>query len=80
MARLTTYLVTCAAVPRLTKRDPDRGFRVPLVVVILGVLLSASLFATRTEIKLLAGLLAVAIGALLYMIGRLGGASARAKA
>ncbi len=80
MARLTTYLVTCASVPRLTKRDPDRGFRVPLVVVILGVLLSASLFATRTEIELLAGLLAVAIGALLYMIGRLGGASARAKA
>ena len=69
VARMTTYLVTCAAVPRLGKRG-DGTFRIPLAVAILGIAISVLLFATLQWVHLVAALVAIALGALLYMIGR----------
>src|SRR5258707_2119993 len=53
VARLTTYLFTCAAVPWLRKLSAG-GFRTPgLVVPILGVLVSLALVVTLTRDKLI---------------------------
>lgn len=69
MARLTTYLVSSAAVPRLRKLN--EGFRTPgLIVPILGVLISASLFLTLKWFNFLAGAIAITVGALIYMISK----------
>ncbi|HEV8240391.1 MAG TPA: APC family permease [Thermoanaerobaculia bacterium] len=68
VARMTTYLVTCAAVPRLRKRG-DGTFRIPLAVAILGITISVLLFATLHWVNLLAAVLAIALGALLYLVG-----------
>jgi basic amino acid/polyamine antiporter, APA family len=71
MARLTTYLFTCAAIPRLRKMGGG-GFRAPggLVLPVLGVLFSVALFAARPRFELLAAAIALAVGALLWSIGR----------
>ena len=71
VARMTTYLVTCAAVPRLRKRG-DGTFRIPLAVAILGIAISVLLFATLHWVNLLAALVAIALGAVLYLLGRRG--------
>jgi basic amino acid/polyamine antiporter, APA family len=71
VARMTTYLVTCAAVPRLAKRG-DGGFRIPLAVAVLGIAISVLLFATLRWVNLLAAVVALAVGALLYLGGRRG--------
>lgn len=65
VARLTTYLVTCAAVPRLRKLN--EGFRTPgLFVPILGGLFSLTIVGTLDPPRLLAGAIAIAAGAVLY--------------
>lgn len=67
VARLSTYLFTCAAVPWLRKLGP--GFRTPgLVVPILGVLISLALVVTLNRDKLIAAGIALAAGALVYVI------------
>ncbi|HEX2165554.1 MAG TPA: APC family permease [Thermoanaerobaculia bacterium] len=71
VARMTTYLVTCAAVPRLARRGEAGGFRVPPWVAWLGVAISLALFATLSAGHLLAALAALAVGGVLYAIGRL---------
>src|SRR6185436_9389928 len=71
VARMTTYLVTCAAVPRLAQRG-DGGFRIPLAVAVLGIAISVLLFATLHWVNLVAALVALALGALLYLGGRRG--------
>ncbi|HXT21316.1 MAG TPA: APC family permease [Thermoanaerobaculia bacterium] len=68
VARMTTYLVTCAAVPRLARLGA--GFRVPIAVALLGVAISALLFATLSWKHLVAALLALGLGALLHAIGK----------
>jgi len=75
VARMTTYLVTCAAVPRLGKRG-DGTFRIPLAVAILGIAISVLLFATLQWVHLVAALVAIALGALLYWVGRRGAEAA----
>ena len=71
MARMTTYLVTCAAVPRLRRLGTPR-FRTPgLVVPILGMLISLALFFTLSWKHLLAALAALAVGGLLWGLARL---------
>ena len=70
VARLTTYLVTCAAVPRLRKLN--EGFRTPgLIVPILGVLVSLAFFyfAVRGP-NLLAAAIALTVGAAIYYFSR----------
>src|SRR5207248_5798079 len=65
VARLTTYLFTCAAVPRLRKLN--EGFRTPgLVLPILGTLISLVLFLTMNRFNFLAAAIAIVVGATIW--------------
>ncbi len=67
VARLTTYLFTCAALPRL--RRLNEGFRTPgLIVPILGTLISLLLFFTLNRFNFLAAALSLVAGALIYAV------------
>ena len=67
VARLTTYLFTCAAVPRLRKLN--EGFRTPgLWLPILGTAISLALFLTLNRWNVLAATIALAVGALIYVM------------
>lgn len=70
VARLTTYLFTSAAVPRLRKLN--EGFRTPtLIVPVLGVAISLGLFffAVRKE-NLIAAAIAITVGAVVYFVSK----------
>lgn len=68
VARLTTYLFTCAAVPRLRKISP--GFVSPggLLVPVLGVAVSLALFFILKPQHLIAAAIALTVGALLWLV------------
>jgi amino acid transporter len=69
VARLTTYLFTCAAVPRLRKLN--EGFRTPgLIVPILGTIISLAVFFTLNRFNFLAAVIALAAGAIVYLLSR----------
>ncbi len=69
VARLTTYLVTCLALPRLRKLN--EGFRTPgLIVPILGTLVALVFVVTLDRWKLLAAAIALSVGAVLYLLTR----------
>src|SRR5260221_2979452 len=69
MARLTTYLFTCAAVPRLRKLGG--GFRTPgLVFPILGTLISLWLIVTMNWPKIIVASIAMVVGAIVYLISK----------
>lgn len=69
VARLTTYLFTCAAVPRL--RKINEGFRTPgLVIPILGTAISLSLFLTLNRFNFAAAAIALTVGAMVYLVTR----------
>jgi amino acid transporter len=69
MARLTTYLVTCLAVPRLRKLN--EGFRTPgLIVPVLGVLVALVFVYNLNAMKLLVAAIALTLGALLYIASK----------
>jgi hypothetical protein len=71
VARLTTYLFTCAAVPFLRKLN--EGFRTPgLVIPILGTVISLVLFLTMNRFNFLAAGIAIIVGALIYLISQSG--------
>jgi APA family basic amino acid/polyamine antiporter len=71
VARLTTYLFTCAAVPFLRKLN--EGFRTPgLVIPILGTVISLVLFFTMNRFNFLAAAIAIVVGALIYAVSRSG--------
>lgn len=68
-ARLTTYLVTSASVPRLRKLN--EGFRTPgLVVPILGTAISLGLFLTLNTFNFIAAAIAIVVGAAIYFVSR----------
>jgi amino acid transporter len=69
VARLTTYLFTCAALPRLRKLGDGRGFHLPggLLIPILGTLVSALLFFTLKLPNLIAAVVALVAGALIRL-------------
>ena len=74
VARLTTYLFTCAAVPRLRKLN--EGFRTPgLIVPILGVIISLAVFLTLSRYNFLAAVIALVVGAVVYAVSRPGAGS-----
>jgi amino acid transporter len=73
VARLTTYLVTSAAVPLLARRGG--GFRIPIAVAGLGVAISLTLFFTLQWRQLLAAVIAITLGGLLYLVGQIGRSS-----
>ncbi|MGN6182699.1 MAG: APC family permease [Thermoanaerobaculia bacterium] len=66
-ARLSTYLVTSAAVPFLRKGSTST-FRVPTIVPILGVIISLAFFFSLKWQNFLAAAIAVAVGALVYVL------------
>lgn len=76
VARLATYLATCLAVPRLRKladrgSDAEARFRTPgLIVPILGVIVSLAFVISLDRWKLLAGAIALTVGAVLFAISR----------
>jgi len=74
MARLTTYLVTCLAIPnlrKLTAGSAREGFRTPgYIVPILGVLVSLVFVWNLNAQKLLVAAIALTIGALLYFVSK----------
>ena len=66
-ARLTTYLVTCLALPRLRKLNA--GFRTPgRIVPTLGVVVSMLLVVSLDRWKLLAASIALIVGAAIYAV------------
>jgi APA family basic amino acid/polyamine antiporter len=68
VARMTTYLVTSAAVPRLRSRS--KGFRTPgLIVPVLGTLIALTLFLTLHLGHLIAAIIAMTVGAALWGLG-----------
>jgi len=67
VARLTTYLVTCAALPRLRKLND--GFKTPgLILPVLGTIVSLSFVLSLDEKKLTAGAYALLMGAVIYLL------------
>jgi len=74
VARLTTYLGTAAAVPVLRRRlgGEGRGFRLPGGALIPGVacLLATGLAASATSRDLLAALVALGVGLVIYALRR----------
>ncbi|HVS33542.1 MAG TPA: APC family permease [Thermoanaerobaculia bacterium] len=69
IARLTTYLFTCLAVPRL--RRLNEGFRTPgLVVPVLGTIISLASFLCLNRFQFIAAALAMTVGAMLYAVTR----------
>ncbi|MDX1583046.1 MAG: APC family permease [Thermoanaerobaculia bacterium] len=70
VARLTTYLFTAAAIPKL--RRLNEGFRAPggLAIPILGVLIALGLFATLEIQHLVAAIVGLSVGGVLWGIGR----------
>jgi amino acid transporter len=72
VARLTTYLFTCAAVPFLRKLGSS--FRTPLIIPILGTLISLALFLTLSKFNFIAAGIAITVGALVYAVSRAGSA------
>ncbi len=71
-ARLTTYLLGCAAVPRLRKLSSRSGFRIPggRLVPALGVAISGALFLTLDPRHMIASVVALVVGALLWAVSR----------
>ena len=69
IARLSTYLFTCLAVPRLRKLN--EGFRTPgLVIPILGTIISLASFLCLTVFQYIAAGIAVALGAVIALSTR----------
>src|SRR3954471_767972 len=67
VARLTTYLFSCAAVPFLRPRE-ERWRPARLILPILGVTASLLICISLTKEKLLAGALAMLAGVLVYAL------------
>jgi basic amino acid/polyamine antiporter, APA family len=71
VARLTTYLFTCAAIPRLRKLS--EGFRTPgLIVPVLGTIISLATFFFLDLPKFLAASIALVVGAIIALSTRHG--------
>lgn len=69
MARLATYLATCTAVPFLQRKTrPLRA--ADLIVPVLGVLVSLSFVYILDAKRLMAGAIALTVGALIYVASR----------
>ncbi|HJQ36292.1 MAG TPA: APC family permease [Thermoanaerobaculia bacterium] len=69
VARLTTYLVTCLAVPRLRKLN--EGFRTPgLIIPILGTLVGLVFVYNLDAPKIIAASIALVVGAVIYFVSK----------
>ena len=77
IARMATYIGTCAAVPVLRRRLPRGSFRLPggPLVPIAAVLMCIAVLSTATARNLVAAAVALAVGAVIYALGREGTAA-----
>jgi amino acid transporter len=67
VARLTTYLFTCAAIPILRKRN--RGFSAGVLILgILGTIVSLTFVLSLSRLNFIAGAIALTTGALIYLL------------
>lgn len=69
VARLATYLATCLAIPRLRALNPDCRKR-GMVIPILGAFVSLLFVVSLDRNKALAGLIALAVGCVVYLVSR----------
>jgi amino acid transporter len=74
IARMATYIGTCAAVPVLRRRMPRGAFRLPggPVIPIAAVVMCIAVLSSATGKNLAAAGVALAVGAVLYAVGRRG--------
>jgi len=69
VARLTTYLFTCAGIPFLGKRGEPRPVST-WILAILGTLISLIIVVILNRFNFLAGAIALGVGAVIYLISR----------
>lgn len=72
IARMATYIGTCAAVPVLRRRMPAGRFRLPggPVIPIAAVVMCVAVLSSATARNLVAAAIALAVGAVIYAVGR----------
>jgi len=71
IARMATYIGTCAAVPVLRRRLPPARFRLPggPLIPIAALVLCIAVLTTATARNLIAAGIALAVGAVIYALG-----------
>lgn len=71
IARMATYIGTCAAVPVLRRRMPRGAFRLPggPVIPIAAVAMCIAVLSSATGKNLVAAAIALAVGAVIYAVG-----------
>ncbi|HEY2092797.1 MAG TPA: APC family permease [Thermoanaerobaculia bacterium] len=67
VARLSTYLFTCAGIPFIRKKLAGDTSVYVIILAILGTLISLTLFLTLNRFNFLAAAIAVTVGALVYV-------------
>jgi basic amino acid/polyamine antiporter, APA family len=70
IARLATYLFTCISVPILRKRKEGHVRPQHIVIPILGILFALSLVFAIDPPRLIAGAIALTVGAIIYFLSR----------
>ncbi len=72
IARMATYIGTCAAVPVLRRRMPPGRFQLPggPVIPIVAVVMCVAVLSSATTRNLVTAAIALAVGALIYAAGR----------
>lgn len=70
VARLSTYLFTCAGIPFIRKKLAGDTSVYVVVLAILGTLISLTLFLTLNRVNFLAAAIAIVVGALVYVLSR----------
>jgi amino acid transporter len=70
VARLSTYLFTCAGIPFIRKKFAGDISVYVIVLAILGTLISLTLFLTLNKFNFLAAAIAITVGALVYLASR----------
>ena len=72
VARLTTYLFTAAAVPRLRRKLGEPGFKNPggWTIPLLGLAVGLMFVFNLDAPKLIAAAIAIAVGAVIYLVTR----------
>jgi len=72
IARMATYIGTCAAVPVLRRRMAPGRFRLPggPAIPIAALVMCIAVLSSATAKNLVAAAIALAVGALIYLVGR----------
>lgn len=70
VARLSTYLFTCAGIPFIRKKLAGDTSGYVIILAILGTLISLTLFLTLNKFNFLAAAIAITVGALVYLASR----------